>query len=78
MASPDSDDIMRRAEEIYEQRLKTTLEATALHKFVAIEPDSGDYFLSRTLSEAGAAARKTHPDRIYAALRVGHAATIEM
>ena len=78
MASPHADNIMQRAEEIYEKRLKTTLEATALHQFVAIEPDSGDYYLGRTISEAAAAARKAHPDRIFGVLCVGHSATLDL
>jgi hypothetical protein len=72
MASQDSRDLVRRAELIYEQRLRETLETTHRDYFVAIEPDSGDYFLGRTLSEASAAARQTYPDRRTYVLRVGH------
>lgn len=72
MVSPDSRDLVRRAELIYEQRLQKSLEATHQDYFVAIEPDSGDHFLGRTLSEASAEARKVHPDRRTYVLRVGH------
>ncbi len=72
MASQDSRDLVRRAEEVYEQRLRKSLEATHWDYFVAIEPDSGDYFLGRTLSEASAEARNVYPDRRTYVLRVGH------
>lgn len=44
--------IADRAKKIYSERLKTHLELSAPDSFVAIEPDSGDYFLGATLSEA--------------------------
>jgi hypothetical protein len=72
MISAESREIIRRAELVYEQRLKAELERTHLNSYVAIEPDSGDYFLGRTLSEASAAARQTYPDRRTFVLRVGH------
>ena len=71
-AFQDSRDLVRRAELIYEQQLRQTLEATHRDEFLAIEPDSGDHFLGRTLSEASAAARKVYPDRRTYVLRVGH------
>ncbi len=57
---------------IYEQRLRTRLEATNLDDFVAIEPESGDFFLGKTLSEALEAARAAHPARLPFVVRVGH------
>jgi hypothetical protein len=71
-------ELVHRAEQVYEQRLKQDLERTHLNYFVAIEPDSGDYFLGRTLSEASAAARATHADRRTCVLRVGHSAAVHL
>ncbi len=48
----DLDELARRVEELYDQRLKTLLEAAHRDEFVEIEPDSGDYFLGPTLCEA--------------------------
>ncbi|MBI1902330.1 MAG: hypothetical protein HYS13_14615 [Planctomycetia bacterium] len=76
MASQNSAKLARQAEMIYEQRLKAVLETSRPDEFVAIEPVSGDYFLGRTLSEAMAAARKAHPDRLAHALRVGHSSAL--
>jgi hypothetical protein len=70
--------IARQARELYEQKLKSTLEASHWDDFVAIEPESGDYFLGKTLSEAIQAARTAHPDRLPFALRVGRRATVEL
>ena len=78
MASQRSLDVMRRATEIYETRLRRKLEDQHRNAFVAVEPDSGDYFLGETLSEAILAARKVYPDRISFALRIGHPTAVNL
>jgi hypothetical protein len=74
--SPNPESISQRAKRLYEQKLREALEASHPHAFVAIEPESGDYYLGRTLSEAIGAARTAHPDRLCHTLRVGHRATV--
>lgn len=76
MNAPDVDDFVRRAEEIYDRHLREILEPKHTDEFVAIEPDSGDYYLGRTLSEAIGAARQSHPDRLAHGMRVGHKAAL--
>jgi hypothetical protein len=66
----------RRCEAIYEEKLKDRLEKTNMDDFVAIEPDSGDYFVGKTLTEVGELAEAAYPDRRCFALRVGHDATV--
>jgi hypothetical protein len=78
MVSDQTADVARRAKQLYEMRLRPALEATNKHDFVAIEPDSGDYFLGQTLSEAIQASRAKYPDRLAFALRVGHVATVDI
>jgi hypothetical protein len=78
MASPESEDIVRRAELIYDQRLREEFEPTHKGKFLAIEPDSGDHFLGRRLEEAAAAARRAHPNKTSYVLRIGFPATVEI
>lgn len=78
MVSQQSIELARRAQVVYEEQLRTKLEATNLDDFVAIEPESGEYFLGTTLSEAIQAARAAHPERLAFALRVGHRTTVEM
>ena len=63
---------------IYESRLQTQLEQTHPQAFVAIEPESGDYFLGKTLTDAMAAARKAYPQNKAYAVRVGHTCAIEI
>ena len=72
MVSQETREFIRRAELVYAQRHKAALENTHQDSFVAIEPESGDYFLGRTLSEAAEAAYQIYPDRRTHVIRVGH------
>jgi hypothetical protein len=76
MVSADVNAMVRNAENIYEERLRSLLEPSHRDEFVAIEPVSGDYYLGRTLSDAMGAAHDAHPDRLSHAMRVGHDATL--
>jgi hypothetical protein len=78
MASEQSIQVARRAQEVYEGKLREELEASNLDDFVAIEPESGDYFLGETLSQAIQAARAAYPDRLPFVLRVGHPTAVEI
>ncbi len=71
-------DLYKRTERFYQERLRTDLERTHLNSFVAIEPESGDFFLGRTLSEASAAASIAHPNRRCCVLRVGHSVALHI
>jgi len=73
-----SKELIQRSEEIYVSRLKAELERTHRDYFVVIEPESGDHFLGRTLSDASAAAHAVYPDRRGFALRVGHRAAVHI
>jgi len=74
----NTDELIARSQEVYDERYKSELERTHRDYFVAIEPESGDYFLGTTLSDAAAAARVAWPNRRSAVFRVGHRATIYM
>jgi len=76
MTEPDIDLFVQAAEEIYATRLQVALELKHMDEFVAIEPESGDYFLGKTLNEATQAARQIYPDRLTHAMRVGHRAAL--
>lgn len=71
-------DLYERADQLYQTKLRADLERTNLNSFVAIEPESGDFFLGRTLSEASAAANTAHPDRRCCVLRVGHTVALHI
>jgi hypothetical protein len=76
--SAESRRIADAGRRIYEERLKSALEPAHRNKFVAIEQQSGDYFLGRTLAEATRAGRHAYPDRITRVRRVGHPAALEL
>jgi len=78
MVAQDSREIAMQAQAIYEARLKSELERSHFGEFVAIEPISGDHFLASSLSEAIQAARKSHPDRLGFAMRVGSQTTVQI
>jgi hypothetical protein len=78
MVSRQTTELASRGTAIYEQKLRSRLEATNPDYFVAIEPESGDFFLGKTLSEAIQAARQAHPARLAFALRVGHKSAVEL
>ena len=44
VSAVDTNDVARRAEIIYADRLRSDLERDHRNEFVAIEPDSGDYY----------------------------------
>ena len=78
MASAKTEEVARKATELYESNLRERLERTNANDFVAIEPESGDYFLGKTLSEAIQASRAAHADRLAFAIRVGHSAAVHI
>ena len=78
MFKTEASELARRANEIYELRLRSKLMPAHADDFVAIDPQSGDYFLGKTMSAAIQAARAAYPDRIPYTLRIGHPATVEL
>lgn len=74
----ETQDLFVRAESIYETRLKAVLELSHRNPFVAVEPESGDYFVAPTMGEAGELARRRYPDRRCGLFRVGHRAAVQM
>lgn len=69
----DKRQIATKGKAIY-QRLQADLEKEYLGRFVAIEVESGDYFVGETLTEADAKAREKYPDRVFYVVRVGRPA----
>jgi hypothetical protein len=78
MASRRANQIAERAERIYQDRLRAALEASHPGAFVAVEPTSEDYFLGATMSEAGAAARKAHPNEPSFIIRIGRKVAVHI
>ena len=66
--------LIAQGKRIYEEKLKMLLEPTHSGEYIAIEPDSGRYFLGPTDAAATNAARAAIPDRIFYLMRVGYKA----
>jgi hypothetical protein len=78
MASQQTIDLVVRGRAVYDAKYRSSLEATNFGEFVAVEPESEEFFLGKTLSEAIQAARAVHADRLPVVFRVGHKAAIEI
>jgi len=78
MTSKQTHRVAERAKKIYADRLQTQLEAEHPDRYVAIEPDSGDFFLADSFGEAVRAARDAHPNRISFVIRIGHEPTVHL
>jgi len=68
--------LARKAMRLYETKLKALLEPTCIGKFVAIEPDSGDYFVADRMSAAMRQARLKHSDKKFFLVRIGFKAAV--
>ncbi len=78
VSAVDTNDVARRAEIIYADRLRSDLERDHRNEFVAIEPDSGDYYLGKTPTEAIGQSRAAHPGCLSFIIRVGHTHAIQL
>ena len=59
---------------VYQERLKDFLEPDHVGEFVAIEPESGRYFLGESSLEAMLNAREAMPGSLFFLARVGYPA----
>lgn len=64
--------IAQKGRKIYEERLKAKLEKDFKGKIVAIEIDTGDYFLGDTVSTALERAESKYPGKVFHLVRVGY------
>lgn len=78
MVSAETKSVIDRAKQIYANRLRTDLESEHMDRFVAIEPESGEYFLGDTLDEAVKSARAKYPNRLSHTIRIGHPAAFHI
>src|SRR5882724_7614831 len=66
-----NDDLMVRGQATYCRDLASILEPSHDGEFVAVEPDSGQYFLGHTASAALVAAHAAIPNKLFYLTRVG-------
>ncbi len=78
MVSAETRSVIDRAKQIYTNQLQSDLESQHMDRFVAIEPESGEYFLSDTFDEAVKSARAKYPSRLSHTIRIGHRAAFHI
>jgi hypothetical protein len=66
-----SDDLIERGQSTYRRRLASIPQPSHDGEFVAVEPDSGRYFLGSTASAALVAARSAMPKNLFYLTRIG-------
>ena len=62
----------QKGEEIYDSRIKHALPPDLKGKIVAIEIESGNYFIGDTVLKAGLLGRKKYPNRQFYFKRIGY------
>ena len=69
------DVVIQRGQQLYNERLKASLEPQHTGRFVAIEPNTGDYYLGDTSTEALVTAHAALPESRFYLKRIGHETT---
>ena len=63
--------LVAQGEALYQQRLKSQLEPTYHGQIVAIEVESGDYFIGKSVTEAARKAREKYPEKVFYFVKIG-------
>ena len=71
-------ELAARGKALYESKLKPLLEPEQKGKFIALEPDTEQYFLGKTGTEALLSARAALPDKLFFLARVGYPAAAQL
>ena len=78
MVSARTNEVIRRAKQIYATQLQSELESQHMDRYVAIEPESGEHFLGNTFDEAVKSARTKYPSRLSHTIWIGHLAAFHV
>jgi hypothetical protein len=78
MVSQDTKAVIARAKRLYAEQFQAFLESRHRGRFVAIEPQSGEYFLGDTFEQAVKMARAKYPSRLSYTTRIGERAAFHM
>jgi len=76
MAENNHKALAAKARKIYNDRLKGSLETCCRGQFVAVEVDSGDYFLGPTPLEAINNGKSKYPEKSFHVMKVGYKAAV--
>lgn len=67
----DVRDLARRGQAIYDIELRSVLEADHHGRFLAVEPDTKQYWLGETVEDVCRRARAVLPGRFFHIIRIG-------
>jgi hypothetical protein len=70
--------LAEEGERFYTERLRNALEPEQTGRFVAIEPETGRYFMGKDGSDALVAAHEAMPDGLFYLKRIGYEFTHRM
>lgn len=69
--STSAEEIIQKGQKFYEEKLKDKLEKKFAGKFVAIEINSGKYFIGNTLEQALEKAQGKFPYEVFHSIKIG-------
>ncbi len=70
-------ELAEKGRKIYYENLKDRLELEHKGEIVAINPETGDYFLGKTLLEAVKKGREKYPNAIFYSMKIGYPAVVK-
>ena len=73
---PDNQETVAAAARPIFDQIKESLMPEHQNQFVSIEPESRDFFIGETISDAIAKARQKYPNRLVHTYRLGHTAAV--
>jgi len=77
MLASERRSLVSKAKMLYES-MRLRLEKEFGGQFVAIEPESQDFFIGQSFDSAVTAARTSHPNRVTYTIRIGHQAAFHI
>lgn len=73
----NQEELAEKGKKIYYEKLKDRLELEHKGEIVAINTDTGDYFLGKTLLEAVKKGRRKYPKAIFYSIKIGYPAVVK-
>lgn len=73
---PDIRNVSKKGRQLLE-KLDPELREQYYGKFIAIEVDSGDYFIGETMIDADTKARAKHPGKVFYVGKIGYRAAVK-
>lgn len=74
---PNKEEFIEKGKKIYEEKIKP-LEQEKNGMYVAIEVESGDFFINETSEGAVAEAKEKYPEKFFYIARIGAPASISL